>query len=334
MPSARRSVRGFTLIELLVVLSIVGVLTALLLPAVQAAREASRRQQCLQNLKQLALAFHNYSDQHRVLPFGVGPDRDPVISSKGAADDRRFSAWSQLLPFLDQAPLFQQINFQVAPFHPYFSAQTGPGGDLGVNGQAASTKLAILRCPSDLDRMTFPWGTNSYRTCSGSTWSARRGNGIFWQASSTRWCEVTDGLSSTVIVSERATGTGLATGVDPKSDLYNVPGLWTEGSFRDMCSVQSTSSVVGLQADGDGGQTWLEGNMNWTRYNHVLGPNLISCKNGSTWDGVIMNATSQHPGGVCVALADGSVRFVSENIDQETWSSLGSRNGNEIIGEF
>lgn len=334
MRSTSLRTRGFTLIELLVVISIVGVLIALLLPAVQSARETGRRLQCANNLKQLALAFHNYSDQHRVLPFGVGPDRVPGISSRGDADDRRYSAWSQLLPFLDQGPLFQRIDFQVAPFHPYFSAQVGPGGDLGVNGPAAATKLPVLRCPSDLDRMRFPWGTNSYRTCSGNDWSARQGTGIFWQVSSTRWSDVTDGLSSTALLSERATGTGALTGMDPLSDLYNLPGLWTEDSFREQCSEQTVASVVGLVPDTDGGQTWLEGNMNWTRYNHVLGPNRISCKNASTWNGVIMNASSRHPGGVSVALADGSVRFASENIDQLTWRSLGSLKGQEPMGEF
>ncbi|MBC7968410.1 MAG: DUF1559 domain-containing protein, partial [Fuerstia sp.] len=152
--------RGFTLIELLVVIAIIAILIALLLPAVQQAREAARRTQCKNNLKQLALAIHNYHDTHKVYPFGKG------ASYPGAPVYARWSQHAMLLPYIEQANLYQSINFSAPPETP------GMGGVLafmpayvsptGINSVASRAVIPGFFCPSDLG-VSDPWqGQNNY----------------------------------------------------------------------------------------------------------------------------------------------------------------------------
>jgi len=314
-----------TIMEILVVVAIIAVLVALLLPAVQRARESSRRMKCLANLRQIGIALHNYHDVHRVLPFGVGWDDHPTAGHIGTLDDRRYSCHSLILPYLEQTAVHKAIDFNVAPFHPYVSAETGPNGQLGVNAAAATVPLDVFTCPSDLDRMPFPWGTNNYRSCNGSTWSGRSGNGMFGQISSVRFRDVTDGLSQTAMFCERVKGTGSPNNLDPLADVYNLQNLWTEADFREACFVLDWENPAAYTTrDYDSGQTWLEGNMNWTRYNHGMGPNSLSCKNGTTWDGVVMTASSRHSQGVNLLMGDGSARFISDSIDNREWRAMGT----------
>ncbi|MCA9123931.1 MAG: DUF1559 domain-containing protein [Planctomycetaceae bacterium] len=321
---------GFTIVELLVTIAIIGLLTALLLPAVQAARETARRMRCSNNLKQVGIALHGYHDSHSVLPFGVGPDNDGMISSLGTLDDRRYSAQSLILPYLELSTIHSRIDFDVAPFHPFVNAATGDASVIAAqgtnvtNGEAAKAHVSVLLCPSDLDRLASIWSRNNYRMCNGSNWSGRTGNGMFGQVSSVRFAHVTDGLSQTAMVSERVKGTSSQAVFDVLSDLYDLAGIWTESSFRNACEQLTATTAAAYNQDIESGQTWLEGNMNWTRYNHVLTPNRISCKNGFTWDGVIMTASSRHDAGVNVLLGDGSVRFVADVVDGDLWRGLGT----------
>lgn len=131
--------------------------------------------------------------------------------------------------------------------------------------------------------------------------------------------------------SERVTGTWSQVTYDPLADLYDLGGIWTEDAFRQACDALTPLAATAYPHDYDGGQTWIEGNMNWTRYNHVLTPNKISCKNGITWSGVAMAATSRHPGGVNVLKGDASVTFVSETIDKETWRAMGTIAAGETV---
>lgn len=327
--------QGFTLIELLVSITVIGLLIALLVPAVQSVRESARKMQCSNQLSQIGIALHAYHDAHQVLPFGVGTDYDGPISSLGTLIDRRYSAHSMLLPYLDQGVVYNRLNFNVAPFHPFVNAANDDQEELEtrydevINGPAASTRLSVFLCPSDLDRLKGRWGPNNYRACNGSTWSGRGGNGMFGQNSSVRLRDVTDGLSNTAMFSEHAKGTWDDTLIDPLSDLYNLQGVWTESQFTDACGSLTPQTASAYQYDVESGQTWLSGNMNWTRYNHVRTPNRINCKNGFTWDGVILNASSWHSGGVNVLRGDGGVRFVSENINAELWRAYGSIAGQE-----
>ncbi len=333
---ARRT--GFTLIELLVVIAIIGLLVAVLLPAVQAARETVRRMKCSNNLKQIGLALHSYHDSMSVLPYGVGPDHDGVISTLGTLRDRRYAAQSMILPFLELRSVYDRIDFDVAPFHPFINAATGDPSVMAahgknvVNGEAAKTRIGVYLCPSDLDRLGSLWGHNNYRMCNGGNWSGRTGNGMFGQAKSVRFAAVTDGLSQTAMVSERAKGTWDKHVFDERSDLYDLTGIWTEAHFRTACDALTPIAAAAYNQDVESGQTWLAGNMNWTRYNHVLPPNQISCKNGFTWDGVILSASSRHHGGVNVLLGDGSVRFVAETVDADLWRGLGTIAGGDVAG--
>ncbi len=153
---------------------------------------------------------------------------------------------------------------------------------------------------------------------------------MFGQISSVRFGDVVDGLSQTAMFGERAKGTRSPNVLDHLSDVYNLDNLWTESDFRDACDVVDWKNPSAYTTrDYDSGQTWLEGNMNWTRYNHSLGPNRLSCKNGTTWNGVAMSASSRHTGGVNLLMGDGSAQFVSDSIDIQEWRAMGSINGDK-----
>lgn len=332
--------RAFTLIELLVAMSVIGILIALLLPAVQMVRETARRMSCSNNLSQIGRALHNYHDTHRVLPFGCGTDYDGVVSSLGTLSDRRYSTQSQILPQLDQASVYHNINFHVAPFDPYVNsgaydpACIASGGLSATNGVAAVTVIPTFLCPSDIDRLQSVWGHNNYRSCNGGGWHGRNGNGLFGQNSSVQFSMATDGLSNTAMFSERCKGTWDHAIFDPLADIYDMAGIWNENTFRTFCESLSPEEAAAYPQNVDSGQNWLEANFNWTRYNHLVSPNHVSCKNGFTWDGVGMAASSRHPGGVNVLFADGHARFISDDIDLTTWSGLGTISGAEVLGEF
>lgn len=332
--------RGFTVLELLVSIAIIGILIALLIPAIQAARSAARRLSCSANLTQIGLALHNYHDTHRVLPFGCGTDNDGIVSSLGTLSDRRYSAHSQFLPQLDQTTVYQQLDFHVAPFHPYVNsgaydpACIASRGLSAVNGAAAVVAIPTFICPSDIDRLQSMWGHNNYRSCNGGGWQGRNGDGMFGQNSSVRLTDVTDGLSNTAMFSERCKGTWDHDIFDPLSDIYDIAGIWNEETFRDHCLSLGPAEAAAYHQNVDSGQNWLEANFNWTRYNHLVPPNHVSCKNGFTWDGAGMAASSRHDGGVNLLLGDGRVRFVSDNVDPVLWRGLGTIRGGESLGDF
>lgn len=322
----RSAAKGMTLIELLVVVSIIGVMVALLLPAVQATRERLRRTQCSNHLRQLNLALANYISAFGVFPFGVGGDGDRRPDNPSYASDfnRRYSSHSQLLPFLEQQALFDRINFTISPFYPDLSGDPDRVTGMGDNEWAAQQTVPLFLCPSDSVRMGRPWGQNSYRTCTGSNWNARTGNGVFGQRIMLRPAALRSGMSNVATFSERVMGSGQRGQVELVSDLWgDGSGDWTESGLAQWCGNLSKDVASGLPLqDVNSGMTWLEGNMNWTRYNHVLPPGKPSCKNQITWLGVVMTASSRHRGGVNLGMADGSVRFVDNSIDIAIWRSL------------
>ena len=324
--AAAKPNRGFTLIELLVVITVIGILVALLLPAVQAAREAARRAQCTNNLKQIGLALASYQSALRVYPFGVGGGGPP------ASGFNRWSAQSQLLPYLEQAALFNALNFVGTPWL-NLNPEFGP-----MNQTAITTKIAGFLCPADVDRIDDPLNTahNNYRACAGSLpYNLKndspdltgRNNGGFWYQSAVSPGQVTDGLSMTAFFSERCLGSTAVP--DPLSDYYLTNE--TVADCRLAGPVNSPRLTDPYEWSGD---RWADGNSLYTRYNHALPPGYPSCLLGGSQDydsQTVVTATSRHPGGVNLMTGDGSVRFVKASISATVWTALGTIAGGEVI---
>ena len=326
---------GLTLIELLVVVSLIAILLALTLQGVQGSREAMRRSDCSNHLRQIGLGINNYLAAYNAYPFGVGDDADHLVSTFGSLAHRRYSTHSQLLPFLELQPLYEQIHFAYSPFHPDMSGDPDWVTGAGPNEVAAQTLVPLFLCASDSNRTGRPWGGNSYRSCNGNSWSGRTGNGIFGQAKLLRPAEIRDGTNHVAAFCERIMGDGLNQQVERSSDLFGDGNSWTEPALKSWCAGLTKTVAAGLPLhDSNSGMTWLEGNMNWTRYNHVATPGQWSCKNKISWDGVIMTVSSQHVGGVNMLLASGSVRFVTDNIDVQIWNDLGDVASGKVPGDF
>jgi prepilin-type N-terminal cleavage/methylation domain-containing protein/prepilin-type processing-associated H-X9-DG protein len=341
---------GFTLIELLVVIAIIAVLVALLLPAVQQAREAARRSQCKNNLKQIGLAIANYESAFTCLPFGKGlnyPGVGPVYA--------RWSLHSMILPYMDQGPLFNLFNFNLPPDTPgmgliagtgFMPAYTSPGG---ANTVASQTTIPMFQCPSDAATPTGGWaGVNNYVGNQGS-WLCDLGTaapalsivaptevnqGVFFYLSKIRAADITDGMTNTAFFSEKMRGSGTP---DPTTDLFVMPHQITLAATYSTC--MSTNPLTATPLTSKWGASWVMGENCCTLYNHVSTPNTISCA-GTGFPGTMANmsmqvtASSRHLGGVHVMMGDGSVRYVGNSIDLTLWRGLATRNGGEVLGEF
>lgn len=331
--------RGFTLIELLVVIAIIAVLIALLLPAVQQAREAARRSQCKNNMKQLGLAMHNYHETHRTFPPGR---LVTTVSSNGHC----FSAYAHLLPFLDQAPLYQLVDFNSNP-------DIIPGNNAVATGQ----NLPVLQCPSDLMvTMQAGFGIHNYPLSTGNTFPVSPRNpsgvkvtGIFFENSAVKMSDITDGSSMTVCISEtvKADPTGPTTwdGVSKTNGFVLTSGNDNLLNGPELTSYPSQCAGGGLLQQTRGSK-WLYGAPGHSMYNHMRPPNDLGpdCRGGiphsnktdAQWVLLSHNVTahSRHIGGVHALFTDGHIQFVSDSINALTWQGLGSRNGGEVVGEF
>jgi prepilin-type N-terminal cleavage/methylation domain-containing protein/prepilin-type processing-associated H-X9-DG protein len=326
-PCPQRPGRGFTLIEVLVVITIIGLLIALLLPAVQSAREAARGLQCKNNLKQIGLALANYEANKGCYPFGVGGGGptgfDPPLVP-------RWSAHSQLLPELEEGPVFDALNFAFVPWG-HESPLSPP------NLTALATRIAGFLCPSDWDGIaeSYNLAHNNYRACAGTkpynvNFGTPGGQGVndgaFWYQSSVRSGRLRDGSGNTAVFSERCLGDSGQP--DAKADYYLSPPTLT------ACAGASPVATPRYAVDHEwSGQRWADGNMFYTRYNHIFAPNRVSCTfadNDITGE-VVVSATSRHPGGVNVLMGDGSVRFVKDAVALPVWRALGTIAGGEIL---
>ena len=346
----RRGRAGFTLIELLVVIAIIAVLIALLLPAVQAAREAARRAQCVNNLKQLELAIANYESATRSLPWGDGPWWT------------EFSANTMLLPYLEQGPIYNAINFNWS--------QSAPLEGGAANTSAIYAKLSAFTCPSDSDRITDPCGHNNYVANVGSAPNAFYGgngptNGMGGPSSgpfiyvdniaggaamngqtgtSVPVSAITDGMSNTASFSERVKAIGINgnspfDGIRPNANVSLTAGVastaeTTPQAYYQQCLASPPTPDSGGQnqaVDGDdniGGANWWSGQPALTRYAHIMPPNSWTCRSGLQMAHV---ANSRHPGIVNVLFCDGSTKAIKSTINNTVWWALGTRSGGEVI---
>lgn len=345
-----RKHRGFTLIELLVVIAIIAILIALLLPAVQQAREAARRTQCKNNFKQIGLALHNYHDVYNCFPISMGwghyTDSSGVVQSK----DRRsaFSDKVYLLPFLDRAPEYNAINWEDFPYSSW-----NRGSNLSLSG-----RLPVFNCPSNAnENANGPLANFTYSICHGvMNWDPngsgrvsgfnRENNGMAAYTGAaglqrpTRIRDFTDGTSNTAAYSEFGIVPCRPNESKPKTmQLHTwVPnGGAGHRQVRDDC-LNLTGHVGDCGRHNMRGFSWA-----WSfgpqggNYTHNMLPNEKPCfatDQGDWYGSSILSASSFHTGGVQLLRADGSVHFVSENVDYDAWVAHGTRAAGEVLGEF
>ena len=317
-----RHKRGFTLIELLVVIAIIAVLIALLLPAVQQAREAARRSQCKNHLKQLGLALHNYHDTMTVFPPG-GVGYTMWSADPGTTNPTNRICWMQMiLPYLDQQPLYNQIS-------PYFDGKNPGGATASWNWPGIKTVIPVLMCPSDpanpkINTYSTSLGFqgNYLAVASGTTHfnvgSGLALDGIFYSQSRTRIRDLVDGVSNTLMVGEMilqpdASTTGLGLNQNDWRGAYwdNYGGtvfvstLNPPNTDQPDCHISCVSKPISPCIAGANGS-------------------------GSS----IQYFRSYHVGGAHGVMADGSVRFFSSNINTATFKWLGARNDGNVVGEY
>lgn len=301
-----RVLRGFTLIELLVVIAIIAILIALLLPAVQQAREAARRSACKNNLKQLALALHNYESTYQVLPPGYLHKPDPG----GSGANHMGFAWGlMILPQLEQSSLYNQFNFNIPIFDP-------------TQLTAREQHLSVFLCPSDpfsegafvvRDDTASPveqYATASYAANWGPSTATvnlddtpLQSQGVFYRNSRTKFRDLVDGLSNTLALGERTNGP--------------LPGTTSGGHAVFETAWPAAVREITDLTDDHGHMVLFE-----TQYR----PN----QPGTDDKGL----SAPHEGIGQFALGDGSVRAISENIDEGVYNALGTRAGGEVVGEF
>lgn len=309
---------AFTLVELLVVIAIIGILVSLLLPAVQAAREAARRMQCTNNLKQLGLAAHNYMSAHSRLPLCLNGTNKPL------------SVHAYLLPFLEQTALYNQVDFNTS-------------WNSATNAVAMGTSVPTFLCPSQ-PTATLPIGraATNYRANQGSqlmwnkpptvssdpNFGMPAPNGVFISDRSLRAADITDGLSNTAAFSEHPLA-DFNNATVSKYDTFR-PGTYpnTPDEAVQQCRALNPTNLA-MQGVSDVGAPWLQSYHSTTQYFHVAAPNSRSCMFPP--GRIATSASSYHTGGVVVSMCDGSVDFYSDSVELAVWRATGSRDGGEVI---
>ena len=301
----RRRRSGFTLIELLVVIAIIGLLVALLLPAVQQAREAARRTQCKNNFKQWGLAMHNYHDTTNCLPFA-------------ATTTPRHTFVPSLWPQLDQVNLYNQYNFSEGFDNPPNSVDNSMSGVI-------ARKLSIYSCPSDRDgywtadsvwrargSYVLNWGNNAWLPVATTVGNAPFGyfNNDTDQPRSSRFGSFIDGLSNTMLMSEVLMSQS-DSAYDVRGDFFNDDPEYI--AFQYMTVIGPNSPKPDIN--------------NFCATSTAIMP----CVGGTNQ---FAGARSRHTGGVFVLLGDGAVRFINANIDLTVWQALGTMDGRDFIGDF
>lgn len=332
---------GFTLVELLVVIAIIGVMVGLLLPAVQAAREAARRMSCSNNLKQIGLATHNYEASYRVLPALMGSSS--------------YSPQARVLPYIEQAGLSELIDFK----EPLL---TGPAWMARFNPKlrmATETVVPTFLCPSEVGDTRFPTtyadnttgftaGLSYMFSCgsgTGTNYDDRyKTNGMVWENSWAGFDACVDGTSQTVLLAETILGDQYS-GPSPSPTLphrrianwggttSNVapnPGFLSGGSLIQNPDLRTIVPASIASYRGNRGESWIRGIPNATVINGYQGPNSLLPDVGMHGRGFYASR-SYHTGGSMHGMLDGSVRFITDSVDINTYHAIFSRDGREVV---
>jgi prepilin-type N-terminal cleavage/methylation domain-containing protein len=311
---------AFTLIELLVVIAIIGILTAMIFPAVQMARESANRSACNNNLRQLVLAMHNFESVNHVFP--PGRNDWPYV----------YSPHVRLLPYMEQSNVSRLIDDSV-PFY-------GVGSPSWPNAPAAKTTLPFLHCPSDgqYGVPPFEYGTTSYMgnvgsglVDGGSLKESSGADGVFYEESKVGFGALIDGSSFTAAFSETLLGNGATSNgsapTDPTREVLVLPGGTPTTS-------QNSQPGNGTWW-GERGVRWIQGSYGYALYNHCYRPNSPTFDAGNAARTHARTAArSHHPLGVNLVLCDGSVRFINESVDLYVWRATATRAGGEPAGSL
>ncbi len=309
--------RGFTIIELAVALAIIGLLCALLAPAIMSARAAARKMECSSHLRQLGLAATNYGATHNCMPPGA----------------INYYSWLvMLLPYVDQGGLYRQFDFSGTETNAFQAGSQHP---------VYKANIAVFKCLTDplaaVRDGDYP--THSYHGCTGSGLLQGGFNGLIrysyegcgsgsFPSGLVRLSNVPNGLSNTVMASERLVG-------DTSGHLlrnnWTMTTAFTQPSeldaFRAACLAETPRAIAGggWYGDPSSGHGWWDGATGTTLYNHTMTPNQRSCDHNNAPEFGAFTASSLHPGGVNVVYGDGHATFVSQNIDSVVWAKMGSR---------
>ncbi|MBL8816982.1 MAG: DUF1559 domain-containing protein [Planctomyces sp.] len=320
--------RGFTLIELLVVIAIIAILIALLLPAVQQAREAARRTQCKNNLKQLGLAMHNYESTHSVFP---------LISF----NHQGYSPQAQILPFLEQGNLHSLIDFNQP-----LLVGSGPTATLNpVHIGLQDRLINVFLCPSDSgDPMLFDsgyqWAGTNYMVNTGSgaglnyfEGGSPQPDGMFWRGSSTRFRDITDGTSNTLLMAETLFGGRNAVSTTVLTDVRRQTQRASGGGGPGSRTSENLVAAAPAGFNGVRAGSWIRTTGYHITTNGYYTPNH-RLPDVLHHGHIVASSRSLHTGGTQTLLVDGSVRFVSDSVDVGTWRALFTRGTGEVTGEF
>jgi prepilin-type N-terminal cleavage/methylation domain-containing protein/prepilin-type processing-associated H-X9-DG protein len=345
--------RGFTLIELLVVIAIIAVLIGLLLPAVQAAREAARRAQCVNNLKQIGLGLHNYASAHEAFPMGTTTTWCNPYGTAYYCSWGTWSAQSLLLGYMEQQPLYDACNFN-------HDVWMGEGYE--INMTVFLSVINTFICPSDgvspdpipPDSRQWYGHTNNYRGSVGTSTATQTtaSTGVFTGGPvSYGIASMTDGTSNTIAFGEVLVGINGTTKTRWRSDSQMkttplVAGKILDantnpaGVLQDLANCQANLLTQPVRATNSAGTRWSLGSSGMTLFNTIVPPSstqyyFSSCEYNPTWSGTdggpYHNASSNHPGGANFAFGDGSVKFIKSTIAMPTYWNLGTRAGGEVV---
>ncbi len=335
---SNRHFRAFTLVELLVVIAIIGVLVALLLPAVQAAREAARRTQCVNQMRQLGLAMHNYESSNGSLPSGSTGTIDGTKGPNG--EDPYFSPQAMLLPYYEGQNIYSQLDLEESPWE----------NERSSNFDVARNQPEVLLCPSEFvqrgEDTAMGW-TNYHANAGSWVYYTKSWDGVFgadedigrrtvYEAiPELGFRQITDGLSNTAAFAEMRNGVGptRATGNgDVKTDCYDagISGFGT-GTLQDQWTAFAALTPTSVPWSGDWrwrGYPWTEGTMWRSWYNHILPPDSICWRVGPDFWNLVSPPSSYHAGGVVnVTMCDASVQTITPDVDPIMWVDMGTRDG-------